>query len=265
MGEHLAGGMCPWRHQLSSPPLFFIQYHQSNNFVYILSKSPSHPAGTTIATTLYDRLRNDLLAGRHPPGSKLTLEPLISHYGAGQTPLREALNRLVADGLVERRDQRGFAVPPISRDDLLEITETRCWLEEVGLRQSMARADAAWEESLILAQHRLARLPRLHNPDTYEENPQWEALHREFHEALLAACGSRWLIRFCQQLADQWYRYRQLTVVRAVKERQVNHEHAEILEAVLARDPDRAVTCLVGHYRRTAQVLLDDASLWPQP
>ena len=216
----------------------------------------------TLATTLYDRLRNDLLAGRHRPGAKLTLEPLLTHYGVGQTPMREALNRLVADGLVERRDQRGFAVPPISRDDLMEITETRCWLEEIGLRESMARADSAWEDSLVLAQHRLARLRRLPDPDTYEENPVWEAQHRAFHAALLSGCGSRWLIRFCQQLADQWYRYRQLTVLRGLRERNVADEHAAIVEAVLARDTQAAVARLLGHYRRTAEVLLDDDRLW---
>jgi len=218
--------------------------------------------GPTLATTLYDRLRNDLLAGRHQPGTKLTLEPLLAHYGVGQTPMREALNRLVADGLVERRDQRGFAVPPISRDDLMEITETRCWLEDIGLRQSMARADAAWEDALVLAQHRLARLPRLPDPAIYAENPAWEAHHRAFHAALLSGCGSRWLIRFCQQLADQWYRYRQLTVLRSLHERNVSDEHAGIVEAVLARDADAAVERLLRHYRRTAEVLLNDDRLW---
>lgn len=227
-----------------------------------MAKHTSADVVPTIATTLYDRLRNDLLAGRHRPGSKLTLEPLMALYGAGQTPLREALNRLVADGLAERRDQRGFVVPPISRTDLIEITETRCWLEEIGLRQSMARADTAWEDTLVLAQHRLARIPRLPQPGTYEENPVWEAQHRALHEALLSGCGSRWLIRFCQQLADQWYRYRQLTVLRAANERHVNDEHAAIVAAVLDHDADTAVAHLLGHYRRTAEVLLNDDRLW---
>ena len=82
------------------------------------------------------------------------------YHGAGQTPAREALNRLTSDGLIECREQRGFAVTPVSAADLLEIAETHCWLEGVGLRESIANRSAAWEEALVLAHHRLAKMPR---------------------------------------------------------------------------------------------------------
>ena len=91
----------------------------------------------TLATSLYDLLRSDLLGGVLEPGSKLGVEALAERYASSATPLREALSRLVADGLVERREQRGFAVAAISADDLAEITKTRCWLEEIALRESM--------------------------------------------------------------------------------------------------------------------------------
>src|SRR5690606_19392147 len=123
---------------------------------------------------------------------------------------REALNRLAADGLVERRDQRGFVAAGISRQDLKELTDTRCWLEEVAIRQAMARRDPAWEEGIVLAHHRLQRTPRSLQAPQFEDNPAWELAHRDFHRALIQGCGSRWLIGFCEQLADQLYRYRKL-------------------------------------------------------
>lgn len=126
--------------------------------------------------------------------------------------MREALNRLTADGLVEQRDQRGFAVAAVSPADLVEITNTRCWLEEIALRKSMASGDARWEEELVLAFHRLSKTPRSLQADRFEANPEWEQRHRAFHRALIGGCGSRWLIGFCEQLADQLYRYRQLSV-----------------------------------------------------
>jgi DNA-binding GntR family transcriptional regulator len=91
----------------------------------------------TRATSLYDQLRADLLGGALEPGTKLAIEALAEHYATSATPLREALNRLVADGLVERREQRGFVVAGISEHDLAEITKTRCWLEEIALRESI--------------------------------------------------------------------------------------------------------------------------------
>lgn len=216
----------------------------------------------TRATSLVDRLRADLLGGVLEPGSKLAIEALGERYATGQTPLREALNRLVADGLVERREQRGFAVAGISADDLAEITQTRCWLEEIALRQSIAAHRTDWEEALVLAHHRLSRTPRSLAEDRFEDNPAWEPLHRAFHRALIAGCGSRWLLGFCEQLADQHHRYRRLSAPRAFAKRGVQGEHRQLMDAALAGDADEAVARLQAHYRRTQQVILADPGLF---
>ena len=100
-------------------------------------------ASSTQASTVYDRLREDLLSGRLEPGRKLQMRFLTETYQTGQTPLREALNRLTADGLVECREQRGFYVASISRNELVELTKTRCWVESLALRESMAGLDPA--------------------------------------------------------------------------------------------------------------------------
>ena len=97
----------------------------------------------TQASHVYDRLREDLLSGRLAPSRKLQMRFLTETYQTGQTPLREALNRLTADGLVEVREQRGFYVKDISRAELAELTKTRCWVEALALRESMAAASAS--------------------------------------------------------------------------------------------------------------------------
>ncbi len=223
----------------------------------------AHPAGTpTRATSLYDQLRGDLLGGVLEPGSKLAIEALAERYASSATPLREALNRLVADGLVERREQRGFAVAAISADDLAEITRTRCWLEEIALRASMAARTTDWEEALVLAHHRLARTPRSLSDDHFEDNPAWEPLHRAFHRALISGCGSRWLLGFCDQLADQHHRYRRLSAPRAFAKRGVRDEHQQLLDAALDGRADDAVALLHQHYARTAQIIRDDPQLF---
>ena len=79
---------------------------------------------------------------------------LTETYQTGQTPLREALNRLTADGLVECREQRGFYVAGISRNELVELTKTRCWVESLALRESMVASTPQWEEQLLLAEGR---------------------------------------------------------------------------------------------------------------
>jgi DNA-binding GntR family transcriptional regulator len=223
-------------------------------------------AGTaTAASTLYERMHVDILAGRLEPGRKLQIEALSEHYGIGQTPLREALNRLTSDGLVERRENRGFAVAAISATDLIEITKTRCWLEQIALRESIAAKSEQWEEALLLAYHRLSKTPRSLSTEHYEGNPEWEERHRAFHRALISGCGSRWLVSFCDQLADQLYRYRQLSVRRAFPKRQEVDEHRAIVDAALAGDVAVVTAHVNQHYRKTAEIILADRSLFTEP
>ena len=216
----------------------------------------------TRATSLYDQLRGDLLGGELEPGSKLAIEALAERYETSATPLREALNRLVSDGLVERREQRGFVVAGISEEDLAEITKTRCWLEELALRESIAARSTDWEEALVLAHHRLARTPRSLSERQFQDNPAWEPLHRAFHRALIAGCGSRWLLNFCDQLADQHHRYRRLSAPRAFAKRGVKGEHQQLLDAALEGRADDAVALLRAHFERTARIIRDDPGLF---
>ncbi len=214
--------------------------------------------GQTRASSLYDRLRGDLLTGRLVPGQRLTTRFLMERYEAGQTPLREALNRLSSDGLVISQDQRGFTVAPTSAEELTELTETRCLLEDIALRRSMAAATPDWEETLVVLGHRLLRTKRSADPEHYAESLEWERVHRAFHRTLLSRCGSRHLQAFCEQLADQLYRYRQLSVQKVYPTRDISAEHRAILDAVLADDADRASAVLLAHYRTTADIVLAD-------
>ncbi|HET7885907.1 MAG TPA: GntR family transcriptional regulator [Bradyrhizobium sp.] len=219
---------------------------------------------STQASHVYDRLREDLLSGRLAPSRKLQMRFLIETYGTGQTPLREALNRLTSDGLVEVHEQRGFYVRNISRAELAELTKTRCWVEGLALRESMAAATPEWEEQLLLAQHRLSRTPRSLKETEFEDNPEWERLHRIYHRTLIGNCGSQSLIAFCGQLADQLYRYRRLSIRKAFPSRHVGDEHQAIANAVMSGDTEEAVRLLTRHYQTTAEVILQDEGIFPE-
>lgn len=216
-------------------------------------------SSTTLIGAAYERLRADLLSGHWTPGQKLGIETLREHYQTGATPVREALNRLSAEGWVLYLEQRGFAVAPVSEEALRELAQTRIWVETMALRKSMQRKEAAWEESVVLALHRLSKTPRSLSAKHYDENPAWEKLHRAFHMALVEHCGSRWLLAFCEQLYDQAYRYRQLAVKRAYKQRDELAEHRALVDAIVAADADAACAALEAHYTRTTRIILDAA------
>ena len=209
----------------------------------------------TLARQVMGRLRRDILAGALPPGSRLRIEGLRARYGVGASPLREALSQLVAEGLVLRVDQRGFRVASAEPETLRDLIETRCLVETAALRAAIARGDAAWEERVLVAHHRLARTPRSAQPERFVPHPDWEAHHRAFHLALLEGCGAQALLAFSAELHDRALRFRQLSNQIAWPQRDVAAEHRAICEATIARRADDAATLLEAHYRRTGEFL----------
>ncbi len=203
----------------------------------------------------YDLVRRDILNGELFPNDKIQVDVLSSRYGIGSVPLREALNRLSSEGLVERKSHRGFFVTAISMANLEELVKTRIWLETLALRESMAHGDEAWEEALVVSCHRLTRTHRrLPAEAGREAAEEWEERHKEFHLLLLSRCESSWLLNFCSTMMDQAVRYRNLSMntnpSRARREGAAA-EHQALLDAVLEHDPDRACDLLADHYRTT--------------
>ena len=227
-----------------------------------MAKSANETTGSasrasTQASSVYDRLQADILSGSLEPGRKLRLKDLIELYDTGNSPLREALNRLSANGMVVREENRGFRVPPARVSDLLELTRTRCWLEEIALRQSIQNGDEAWEERIVLAYHWLSRAAQSNDAEARHTSPEWEEHHRDFHLALISACDSDILIDFCAQLHKRTFRYRNLSEVVAYRDRHELEEHRELQEAVLNRDADRAVELLTKHYTITSDIVIE--------
>lgn len=221
------------------------------------TKEPSkeRKSSATLATSVYDRLRNDVLTGHLAPGVKLRTDFLRERYQTGNSPIREALSRLSSDGLVVREDQRGFRVASVSRDDLFELVKTRCWLEEVALRESIALRSTEWEEDLVLAYHRLSRFHRPATESGPEDTAKWEELHRAFHMALISGCASRWLVGFCEELFDKTERYRRLAAY-GVPERNELDEHRGIMDASIDGNVAEVAKLLREHYGRTVEIIL---------
>lgn len=217
----------------------------------------SNTPSATRASSVYERLQADILTGALQPGLKLRLKDLIERYETGNSPLREALNRLSAAGMVLREENRGFRVPPASASELTELTRTRCWLEEKALRESIEHGDSEWEERIVLAFHWLARSARRAEGVATTLSPEWEAHHQEFHAALISACRSKILMEFCAELAQRSFRYRSIAEVVKYRDRHELDEHRKLHDATIARDAEAAVELLKQHYEVTSNILLD--------
>lgn len=206
---------------------------------------------------VHSALRADILACRLPPGAKLKIKDLCDDKGVSPGAVREALSRLTAEGLVVAEAQRGFRISPVSTAELADLAQTRIDIEFLCLERAMARGTVEWEARVVAAYHRLQRTPERASEAHECTSEEWEVAHAAFHEALVSACGSPWLMRLRAMLYAQAERYRRLSVRYDRDERDVEGEHRELMQAVLDRDPVRAKACLAEHIGTTARIILE--------
>lgn len=204
-------------------------------------------------------IERDILSGALEPGSRLAVHALSSHYSIGTTPLREGLSRLVTRGLIVAIGQRGFRVAHVSRADLEDITRVRILVECEALRVSMQQGGDAWEVGIVAALHHL-RLCLDRSPETMTEgSAEFDRLHKSFHRALLAACGSDRLLRLHDDLYLQAYRYRRVMMRRLTDAGLFLHGHQSLADLVIARQTEAAVAGLTAHLEHTVATVYDRA------
>lgn len=203
----------------------------------------------------YRVLRRDILEGALRPGEKLRVEHLKDAYGYGASGIREALTRLLADGLVDSEAQRGFWVAQISREDLRDLTETRKVIEVEALRQAIRFGDLAWESRVVAARHTLERFETTLTMGSKDDLMAWEGANREFHLALISGCPVKRLLRITESLYDQALRYRHRTMPRrSVPRSGLSADHTEIVEFSLQRKAEEACGALAEHIESIAGV-----------
>ena len=201
----------------------------------------------TLFESVYHRLRSDIIDSKLNPDAKLRIEELREKYQISASPLREALNRLAGEGFVNVIGQRGFRVAPVSIDDLYDISRMRIQLECEALSESIEKGDDMWESNIIASYHRLSKAEKKRESDFSE----WEKRNNDFHNALISACTSPWLLRLRHLLYEQHKRYRFISILVHNESRDIHKEHKAIKEATLARDTKLACEETKKHIQKT--------------
>lgn len=209
---------------------------------------------TRVQETLH-ALRRDIVSGELEPGAKLAVDALRQRYGVGSSTIREALSLLIPDGLVTARGQRGFTVATISLDDLKDLGNTRILLETHALREAIANGDDDWEAEIVAAFHRLGKAQEALDQGVPGSAADWEVRNHQFHNALTAACRSRWVRHMLDMLHHHSERYRRFALTDRSIPRDVHAEHLALMESTLARDADTACAVAASHIQRTTDVL----------
>jgi len=190
---------------------------------------------------LYDRIRKGILR----PGERLLEQELANELGVSKTPVREALHKLSEQGLVTLEPYKGAYVAQFSVEDLLEIMEIRAVLE--GLAARLA-AKTITEEALEELNALIERFEAVSKKGTPQD---WIEANAQFHSAIAAACGNKIL----KELLSGFQRKILLSSTLGIGEdsQKSIKEHKDIVEALWARDPDRAEFFARRHVWNTAK------------
>lgn len=201
----------------------------------------------TLAEKAFETLHTAIITGRLRPGTRLPIEELATLLEMSPMPIREAVRRLDAAGLVENIPHRGARVTELSVRDLSEAYEARLALEVLAVRRAAQRFTA---ERATEARRCLAVL------DAYGDEVSAAAseAHTRFHFALYEAADSTWLMRLILPVWETSERYcLEVPDVRRLAQRASEHE--EILAACETGDADRAAAALQRHLATTANSL----------
>jgi len=221
-----------------------------------MTQVPSEDGSKQTATSQVAAvLRAAIQEGRLKPGARLKIDHLRKQFDTAVNPVREALNRLVAEGLVELTDHKGFSVTSISLEAWRDLLEARCMIEAEALRKSILNPTEDWRDEIVVSLHRLLRTPRFNDDERAVMNPEWERTHHRFHRALLARCGSATVIEICNDLRLRADRYRVIAGRARHARTSYNDEHELMAELAMKGDADGAVETLVLHYRATLKVV----------
>lgn len=240
-----------------------MQYYQPNMTTstaldIAISLMTGLPGKRTRSSELFERVRSDILLCHLMPGSRLLFKDLTKTYGSGISQLREALMRLVADGLVILESHKGFRVAPVSKEELLDITQMRIELESMAVRMAIEKGDLRWEGNIMARYHEVSKLPIFTAGGSLSE--EWVTANDAFHRALHAACGSPLLIVFCDLLRERFGRYRRLWARFGNPTSDTLKDHENLVRSVVARDADAAIPLIRGHFTRTVHNILDNWS-----
>ena len=212
----------------------------------------------SLAHQVYETIKAEIIACVYQPGQQIAQPQLAEKYGAGITPIREALQRLAKEGLVQPLPRFGYIVTPITLAGVNEIYEARSILETAAARLAAVRA----------TQEQLDKICELANYTyIYKDHTSYVDFlthNKEFHMEVALASGNHRLVDMISQALDEMTRILHLGMDLKDSAEEMRCEHRELFAALDQRDPDEAERIvraqLILSQQRVLEALISTAS-----
>jgi DNA-binding GntR family transcriptional regulator len=206
----------------------------------------------TKSEAAYYELRERVMDGRLPPGTDLDQESLAREIGLSTTPVREALRRLEAEGLVIQRAHFAIHVPELSRDEIQNIYAVRMMLEPEAARLACVEApDETLKQVRLILDKSLTAEPESLSPMGRLQ------INRNFHRGIYAASGNETLTAILDSLWDRCDRYRLQLLKQDTTVESSIREHQEMADAFCSRAGQRLADLTRHHLVGSAETLVE--------
>jgi DNA-binding GntR family transcriptional regulator len=210
----------------------------------------------SLTDEVYDNLSSKIIAGKYSSGDWLRQEDISTLFGVSQTPVREALDRLVASGLAERVPYRGVRVPVLDSKEIVDAFILRLILETAGARLAATIIQPQQIQNLSTLVEKTVHLVTLEDLSTLRQ------VNKEFHSSLVEAAGNPLLNKIYEIATNafpDWmlyeYMFRHPELLHASLKREFS-EHQAIVEALATKDPERSSKQVTMHIKNLWHDLL---------
>jgi len=205
----------------------------------------------SLAQKAYDIIRGEILNCALAPGQQIVQARLVEKYGLGLTPIREALQRLAHDGLVQPYPRFGYIVSPVTEEMVRHLYEVRMILEAAAVRLAVERASDA--QLRQIAEN--ARFTYVYK--NHEQYVRFLERNAAFHDSIALLAGNPRLAEVLGGLLDELSRIFHLGLDLRDSADEMQAEHTALAEALLARDADQAGQVLREQITRSQQRVLE--------
>ncbi|MDK3018859.1 GntR family transcriptional regulator [Pseudodonghicola flavimaris] len=199
------------------------------------------PKKLSLRDQAYEEIKGRIVSCELKPGEAVTVTELAEALGIGRTPVIQAVDRLMVDGLVEVMPRKGVVVSPVSLDELVDIIEVRLLNE---CRVARWAAERISDTQIADLNRNLAAMRKATETRNVE---QLITLDREFHRLINASAGNAVMAELLGNLHDRSSRFWTLSLNVPDHNKRVCEQHAEIVEALAAHDADRAEKAVYDH------------------
>jgi DNA-binding GntR family transcriptional regulator len=207
-----------------------------------------HSRTSVRGSAVYHTLRTAILRNILREGERLQERPIGEILGVSRTPIREALQRLEAEGFVANHPRLGFVVETLTLQDIEDIYVMRVALEGVAARLAARVATAGDVETLEAIQERIEKAHERRDIDRVT------ILNSHFHDELCRAAKNKRLADAANRLHDNIQRLGRTTLVNEKRRAQALREHRGLIAAIKAGDPERAERIAADHMRHAKEV-----------